>query len=107
MASERRTTSRAERSGDRYDPRRCAAFVTTSLCCPSRTGILTGEYSRHTGVYDGTTRPPHGGAEAFDDRSSLATWIHYGGYRTALVGKYLNGYAGVGPASVPPGWDEW
>src|SRR5207249_9393928 len=55
------------------------AFVTTSLCCPSRTSILTGEYSRHTGVFD--NGPPHGGAPALDDRSTLAVWLHDAGYR--------------------------
>jgi N-acetylglucosamine-6-sulfatase len=29
------------------------------------------------------------------------------GYRTALVGKYFNGYGGDVPTVVPPGWDEW
>src|SRR5262245_51526945 len=28
------------------------AYVTNTLCCPSRTTILTGEYSHSTGVYD-------------------------------------------------------
>ena len=34
-------------------------FVTNSLCCPSRTTILTGQYSHTTGVY--TVAPPNGG----------------------------------------------
>ena len=78
------------------------AFVVNPLCCPSRASILTGNYSHSTGVF--RNDPPHGGFEAFDDRSTLATWLHDAGYRTALVGKYLNGYRG---AYVPPGWDHW
>ncbi len=81
------------------------AFVTTSLCCPSRTSILTGEYSRHTGVYADV--PPNGGAPSFKDRSTLATWLQAGGYTTALVGKYLNSYTLLGPTYVPPGWNTW
>jgi arylsulfatase A-like enzyme len=81
------------------------AFVTTSLCCPSRASILTGQLSRHTGVYNDV--PPMGGAPAFHDRSTLATWLHDTGYRTALIGKYLNDYSSLPPGYVPPGWDEW
>jgi N-acetylglucosamine-6-sulfatase len=81
------------------------AFVTTSLCCPSRSSIFTGQYSRHTGVYD--NRPPNGGAPAFHDGSTLVTWLHGAGYRTGLFGKYLNDYSLLQPGYIPPGWDEW
>jgi arylsulfatase A-like enzyme len=81
------------------------AFVTTPYCCPSRASILTGLYSHHTGVL--SDRPPDGGAPAFDDRSTLATWLHDAGYHTAFVGKYLNAYDRIGETYVPPGWDEW
>ena len=42
--------------------------------------------------------------------STFATDLQAVGYRTALMGKYLNGYSPgvVGkPGPVPPGWDEW
>lgn len=87
-------------------------FVTTSLCCPSRSSLFTGEYAHNTGVLrnDG----PDGGFEAFDDRSTLATWLNSAGYDTALFGKYLNGYDLSAPQNqnpndtyIPPGWDEW
>ena len=80
------------------------AFVTTALCCPSRASILTGKYSRHTGVYQNV--PPHGGAVSFDDSSTLATWLHAGGYTNAHVGKYLNAYWQISH-HIPPGWDNW
>jgi arylsulfatase A-like enzyme len=83
------------------------AFTTTPSCCPSRVGLLTGRYSRHTGVLDGSVGNAPGGAPAFDDRSSLATWLDGAGYRTGLVGKYLNDYAELPRGYVPPGWDEW
>src|SRR5207249_3879225 len=42
------------------------------------------------------------------ESSTVATWLQAAGYRTALIGKYLNGYpAGVKATYVPPGWDEW
>jgi len=80
------------------------AFVTTSYCCPSRASILTGQYSRHTGVLSNS--PPDGGAPVFRDGSTLATWLHAGGYHTALVGKYLNRYGTIAPR-IPPGWDTF
>jgi N-acetylglucosamine-6-sulfatase len=82
------------------------SFVTTSFCCPSRASLFTGQYSRHTGVYQ--DNPPDGGAPAFDDRSTIATWLRAAGYDTALVGKYLNDYAMAhGPTYVPPGWQTF
>jgi arylsulfatase A-like enzyme len=80
------------------------AYVTNPSCCPSRTSLLTGLASPATGVW--ANSGDHGGFPAFDDRSTLATWLDDAGYRTGLFGKYLNGYD---PASgyVPPGWDAW
>jgi arylsulfatase A-like enzyme len=83
------------------------AFTTTPSCCPSRVSLLTGQYSHHTGVFDGSVGNAPGGAPAFHDDSSLATWLDDAGYRTGLVGKYLNDYAELPVGYVPPGWDEW
>ena len=84
-----------------------AGFVSNSLCCPSRATILTGQYSHSTGVY--RNEPPDGGWVAFrpHETSTVATWLHDAGYRTGLIGKYLNNYD-VAPADyVPAGWDAW
>jgi len=78
------------------------SFVVNSLCCPSRTSLLTGRYSHGTGVY--TNSAPYGGFKVFHDGSTLATHLHHAGYTTALVGKYLNEYGGT---YIPPGWDHW
>lgn len=79
------------------------AYVVNPLCCPSRTTILTGQHSHTTLVYD--NGGPYGGFQAFKgDTSTVATWLQAVGYRTGLIGKYLNGY---GVPYVPPGWDRW
>jgi N-acetylglucosamine-6-sulfatase len=85
-------------------------FVTDSLCCPSRASILRGQYVHNHDVR--SNRPPLGGFEKFhgndDEKSTIATWLHDAGYRTGLLGKYLNGYPnGADRAFVPPGWDVW
>jgi N-acetylglucosamine-6-sulfatase len=82
------------------------AFVTNPLCCPSRASILIGDYSHTHLVY--RQAPPFGRFEWFDDRSTLATWLHDAGYRTGLFGKYLDGYQHAAVTGyVPPGWDRW
>jgi N-acetylglucosamine-6-sulfatase len=85
-------------------------FVTDSLCCPSRASILRGQYVHNHDVRG--NRPPLGGFEKFhsseDEKSTITTWLHGAGYRTGLLGKYLNGYPNsVDPTFVPPGWDVW
>lgn len=85
------------------------AFVVNSYCCPSRASILTGNYSHTTGIWT-NGEGGWGGFARFhalgEERSTVATRLQAAGYRTALVGKYLNNY-GLAGAYVPPGWDEW
>lgn len=85
-------------------------YVPLSLCCPSRTTILRGQYPHNTGVL--TNALPNGGFEkAYNENveaSTVATLLHGAGYRTVLFGKYLNGYPDSASSTyIPPGWDEW
>jgi len=79
------------------------AIAAVPLCCPSRASIFTGLYSHNHGVID--NKLPYG-APAFDDSSTIATWLDGIGYRTGLFGKYLNEYDDIAPY-VPPGWDQF
>jgi N-acetylglucosamine-6-sulfatase len=83
-------------------------FVTDSLCCPSRSSIFTGRFPHDTGIFRNTGND--GGFQAFHNRhheqSTFATALAVVGYRTAMLGKYLNGYR---PQINPPepGWNLW
>ncbi len=81
------------------------AYAVDPVCCPSRVSILTGQYPHNSGVVDNVF--PRGGFAAFDDSSSLGTWLDDDGYRTGFIGKYLNQYGKTARRYVPPGWDVW
>jgi arylsulfatase A-like enzyme len=70
------------------------SYVTSSLCCPSRSQIMTGLYEHHTGVDENNvplTRP------------TLPSALHDIGYRTLLAGKYLNSW----PCTPREEFDSW
>ncbi len=82
------------------------SFVNFSKCCPSRATFLTGQYARNHRVVGNV--PPLGGFAKFQrlhGHDDLPVWLRAAGYRTALIGKYLNGY--LSHPIVPPGWSEW
>jgi N-acetylglucosamine-6-sulfatase len=85
-------------------------LVGVSLCCPSRASTLRGQYAHNTGVL--SNAGPRGGFGAAVagrvEQQTIATALSAAGYRTALIGKYLNGYPLSGAERyVPPGWSEW
>ena len=73
------------------------AFVTTSLCSPSRASILTGLYTHKHRVIDNNRLVPKG--TIFFPR-----YLQQAGYNTAFIGKW---HMGAAEDSPRPGFDHW
>jgi len=73
------------------------AFVTTSLCSPSRASFLTGLYAHRHQVLDNVT-PMN------PDLPTFPRLLQQAGFRTAFVGKWHMGGASDDPR---PGFDFW
>ncbi len=90
------------------------AMVPTSLCCPSRATILTGRYAHTSRLFGNgdVGGPRYGGWRRFHrlglENRTLGPVLQAAGYRTALVGKYLNFFGKYSPTGyTPPGWDTF
>lgn len=85
------------------------AIAQYPLCCPARATLLTGQLAHNHGVLG--NEEPWGGYGHFDESATLPMWLQDAGYRTAMVGKYLNGYPDPadpdGATHVPEGWTDW
>ena len=76
------------------------------LCCPTRASLMTGQMAHNHGVLG--NEPPWGGYTFFDPKHTVPSWLQGAGYRTAIVGKWFNGYPVAGKEThVDPGWDDW
>ncbi len=73
------------------------AFVTTSLCSPSRASILTGLYTFRHRVIDNNRLVPKG-------TIFFPQYLRKAGYATAYIGKWHMGGASDEPR---PGFDHW
>ncbi len=85
------------------------SFAANPVCCASRASFLTGQYSHNDGVWDNRPGPRPGGFKDFKgDDNTIACWTQSAGYRTGLIGKYLNGYGhGAKAKYIPPCWNYW
>ncbi|MEX2174458.1 MAG: sulfatase [Pirellulaceae bacterium] len=82
---------RLAKEGMRFD----RAFVTNSICGPSRAVILTGKYSHLNGFHDNSGRAWFNGKQ-----QTAPKLLQAAGYNTAVIGKWhLN--------SEPTGFDHW
>jgi len=76
------------------------AFVTTSMCCPSRAALLTGLYAHETGIHSNRETETD-----FQERHGIfPELLQEAGYETALVGKWHIHRAAPGPRR---GFDHW
>ena len=73
------------------------AFVTTSLCSPSRASILTGQYMHHHRVIDNQRAIPEG-------TRFYSEYLQISGYRTAMIGKWHMGHDNDEPRK---GFHHW
>ncbi len=76
------------------------------LCCPARATFITGQYAHNHGVAGNFW--PYGWYGMKNRANILPTWLRRAGYKTALIGKWLNGYgARDAHGEIPKGFDTW
>ncbi len=76
------------------------------LCCPARATFITGQYAHNHKVMGNFW--PYGWYGMKGRANTLPSWLQKAGYRTAMIGKWLNGYgARDGHGEVPAGFDIW
>ena len=83
------------------------AFVSTPICCPSRSSLLTGRYQHNTHVVNNSISGNCYGKKWYglESRSTFASILKDNtDYDTFYAGKYLNQYHGK---AVPRGWNYW
>ena len=73
------------------------AFVTTSLCSPSRASFLTGRYMHNHKVVDNADRMP-------DGTLTFPQLLQKADYQTAFIGKWHMGGSSAAPRA---GFDHW
>jgi len=78
-------------------------LVTTPICCPSRTALLSGQYG-HNLAEQGLQDWCGNFTGRAKENATWVTTLHDHGYRTSMSGKYHNAPP---QRFVPKGWDDF
>ncbi|HEU5097701.1 MAG TPA: sulfatase-like hydrolase/transferase [Roseiflexaceae bacterium] len=88
------------------------AYVTNSLCCPSRATLYTGQYAHNHGLWsnqgDNATERYQSAWPYYRDHlqdRAVNVALQQDGYFTAMVGKFMNGTDETTITQRPKGWD--
>lgn len=76
------------------------AWISTPLCGPARACFFTGRRGDQHAVSGNSDTAD------MDDTTTIAVALQAAGYRTGMIGKWLNHYT-TGQLTVPPGWDRF
>ena len=74
------------------------AYAATPVCCPARAQIMSGRFAHNNGVLKNVD------SDKLAQESTLQALLQAAGYRTALVGKYLNAWP---LPTAPPYFHRW
>ncbi|XP_050410720.1 N-acetylglucosamine-6-sulfatase [Patella vulgata] len=88
------------------------SFVSSPLCCPSRSSLFTGKYLHNHHAINNSVS---GQCSSYqwqkeEEPNTFPVYLKKQGYTTFFAGKYLNQYGFKktgGPSHIPPGWDWW
>jgi arylsulfatase A-like enzyme len=81
-------------------------YVTSSVCGPSRAGLMTGRYQQRFGIYANTDNQVAGGGVP-GDQTMMPRYFKDAGYVTAMIGKWHLGDKKPGQHPLEKGYDEY